>query len=258
MITSAANPKVKYMRRLQTDSRFRQQEGMMVVEGDRWLDDLLMQHQTPALIVCTPTWLEKHPGRELPMTPWVVNESVMASMSNLTTPPGVMAATPMPNLPLPTQPTWLLILDRLSTPGNLGTVLRTAAAAGVEGLILTPGSIDPYNPKVLRGSMGAHLRLPLRQLNWQEIADLVRPLRVWVAVAAGRTPYTSVDWTTPTALIIGSEAQGPGPQALALAHGSTAIPMAAATESLNAAMAAAIILFEAARQRQAQTTTRTA
>lgn len=251
MITSAANPKVKYVRRLQMDSRFRQQEGVMVVEGERWLADLLAKGQTPALILCTPTWLEKHITWALPITPWVIDESVMAGVSNLTTPPGVVVVAPTPDLPWPTQPTWLLILDRLSTPGNMGTIMRTAAAAGVEGLILAPGSVDPYNPKVLRGSMGAHLRLPLRQLTWEAIAGLVRPLHVWVASAAGRTPYTSVDWTAPTALIIGSEAQGPGPQALALAQDSTVIPMAAATESLNAAMAAAILLFEAGRQRRA-------
>ncbi len=151
--------------------------------------------------------------------------------------------------PFPTPSTFLLILDAIQTPGNLGTMLRTAAAAGVDGVVLAPGCVDPYNPKVVRGSMGTLLRLPVHQLNWDEIATLTHEMDVWVAIIDGETAYTAVSWTNPTALIIGSEAHGANPQARQIAGGGVTIPMHKQTESLNAAMAAGIILFEAKRQR---------
>lgn len=250
MITSPTNPKIKYIRRLQNDSRFRQREGMFVVEGSRWLFDLLQQGVTPSLIVCTPEWQQREQGVSLPVAPWLVDAAVMAEVSDVATPPGVVVVTPIRPRPWPARPTWLLILDQLRNPGNLGTVLRAAAAAGVDGVILGPGSVDAYNPKVLRGSMGAHLRLPICTLDWPGIAGQVNGLQVWVATADGETVYTDVNWTRPSALIIGNEATGCGPEAAALATGRVAIPMAAATESINAALAAGILLFEAARQKR--------
>jgi RNA methyltransferase, TrmH family len=143
----------------------------------------------------------------------------------------------------------LLVLDEISTPGNLGTMLRTAAAAGADGVLLGPGCVDLYNPKVVRGSMGAHLRLPAHSQSWDEIAQTVQRMQVWLATVQAERAYTAVNWQPPSALIIGSEATGASEAARQLATGSITIPMHAATESLNAAMAAGIILFEAVRQR---------
>ncbi|MCA9922063.1 MAG: RNA methyltransferase, partial [Anaerolineales bacterium] len=100
-----------------------------------------------------------------------------------------------------------------------------------------------------RGSMGALLRLPVHQLSWAALMELTDELAVWTATVDGERPYTAVDWTQPAALIIGSEAHGAGHAARRLADGSITIPMHTATESLNAAMAAGIILFEAKRRR---------
>jgi TrmH family RNA methyltransferase len=132
----------------------------------------------------------------------------------------------------------------------MGTILRTAAAAGVDGLMLAPGCIDPYNPKVVRGGMGAHLRLPMRKVLWEELASLLRGADVWVALSSGGEDYAAIDWRNPSVVIIGSEAHGVSAKALTLARGLVSIPMQAATESLNAAVATAIILFEANRQRR--------
>jgi tRNA G18 (ribose-2'-O)-methylase SpoU len=98
--------------------------------------------------------------------------------------------------------------------------------------------------------MGAHLRLPMRTVRWRELADLVRGADVWVASSSGGEDYAAIDWRNPAIVIIGSEAHGVSVQALTLARGLVSIPMQAATESLNAAVAAAIILFEANRQRR--------
>jgi TrmH family RNA methyltransferase len=156
----------------------------------------------------------------------------------------------VPFVQLQPQPGLILILDCLRDPGNLGTILRSAEAAGVGQVILAPGTVDPYNPKVVRGGMGAHLRLPVLSLPWPAIAKVVAGRAIWLADAAADLAYDAVDWTVPSALLVGGEASGPGEQARALATGEVGIPMAGGTESLNAAMAATVILFEAARQQR--------
>jgi TrmH family RNA methyltransferase len=156
---------------------------------------------------------------------------------------------PIPNLPRPEYPTLTLILDRVRDPGNLGTILRTALAAGVEQVLLVPGTVDASNPKVVRSAMGAHLRLPLATLRWEAIAGVVTGCDVWLAATGGETPDPAVDWTRPVALIVGGEATGAGKRARVLAQGRVSIPMAAGVESLNTAVATAVTLFEAVRQR---------
>lgn len=253
MITSRSNERVKRVRRLLADKRYRQQEGAFVVEGDRWLGELARAGVQPSEVYCTPNWLEAEDRSALVaalgVSPILVDPDVLASMSDTETPPGVLAVAPTPNRPLPEGGGLLLVLDGVANPGNLGTILRAAAAAGAAGVILTPGSVDPTNPKVVRGSMGALLRLPVRSMTWAEIAPLLAGRVVWLAAAAVGTPYTAVDWRQPSALIIGSEAQGAGAEAERAATGRVTIPMADETESLNAALAAGVILFEAARQR---------
>lgn len=253
MITSLNNDKVKQVRRLQADRRYRAREGAFVVEGTRWLADAVQQQVTPLALFYTADWREQAGHAEIlhqiDIAVQAVSDEVMAAMSDTETPSGVLAILPLRSRPLPAQPELLLILDEIRDPGNLGTMLRTAAAAGVDGVLLSPGCVDPYNPKVVRAGMGAHLRLPLHQQDWPEIAEASRGLQVWLATADGTLPYTTVNWRQPSALIVGSEAHGAGRAAAALANGAIYIPMYAATESLNAAVAAGIILFEAARQR---------
>lgn len=253
MITSRSNAQVKYVRRLLAERRFRYEEEAFVVEGTRWVRELAGGQVAPRALYATPAWTETEEGTELLLrldtAPTLVDESVMAAMSDTETAPGVLAVLPLIHRPLPAAPALLLILDAIGNPGNLGTILRTAAAAGADGVLLGPGSVDPYNPKVVRGSMGAILRLPVWQENWEVIGRLAAGLDVWLAAARDGVAYTAVDWKRPAAVLVGSEAQGAGAQAERLATGRVTIPMRGATESLNAAMAAGILLFEAARQR---------
>lgn len=261
MITSSSNAKVKFVRRLQTDRRFRSQEKQYVVEGTRWLTELVFMVRQPELLFYTERWLETAVHAQIlqqltalgQFTALPVTEELMQAMSDTNSPPGILAVLPMQPQPLPPHPALLLVLDAINTPGNLGTMLRTASAAGVDGVLLGPDCVDLYNPKVVRGSMGAHLRLPVHSQTWAEIAETVRGMQVWVATIAAEVAYTAVNWTQPTALIIGSEAAGAGAAAHQLAHSRVTIPMHAQTESLNAAVAAGILLFEAARQRRSQT-----
>ena len=254
MITSVTNAKVKQVRRLQTDKRLRLREQLFVAEGTRWLKEIVRLLVTPDLVFYTEQWAETavHTQllHQLPTVPQLVSEPVMTAMSDTTTPPGILLVLPFQVLSIPTPSSFALILDGVTNPGNLGTMLRTAAAAGIDAVLLGPNCVDPYNPKVVRGGMGAHLRLPLLSLSWAEIAAQVAHMHVWLADVAEGVGYTAVDWRQPSALIIGSEARGAGVEAIALANaGLVTIPMRAETESLNAAMATGILLFEAVRQR---------
>lgn len=254
MITSPSNSKVKRVRRLQTDRKYREREGAFVIEGTRWLDEVVQSAQAPEFVFYTEAWREKPDHNQILQqvsgSTQIVSEEVMAAMSDTETPAGILAVLPLQPLPLPPMPSLLLILDRVRDPGNLGTMLRTAAAAGADGVLLSPGTVDAYNPKVVRAGMGAHLRLPVMQLTWTEIEQLTSDMAVWVAATDGIDPYSEVNWRRPSALIVGSEAHGAGQEAEQVADGSVYIPMHRATESLNAAMAAGVILFEAARQRR--------
>ena len=247
MITSTANSKVKHVRRLQQDRRYREREQAFVVEGTRWLQEAAGAFPAEAAVFYTEEWLATAENERLltrfKEPPIAVSEEVMASMSDVSTPQGVLAVLPMRPRSLPTNPTFLLVLDGVQTPGNLGTILRTAGAAGVDGVLLAPGTVDAYNPKVVRGAMGAQLRLPIHSVTWDEVRRLASDTLAWLAAAAGNTPYTDVNWRRPSTLIVGSEAQGAGSQAVDLAYDTVHIPMHANTESHNAAMASAKILF---------------
>lgn len=254
MITSTANSNVKHVRRLQQDRRYREREQAYVVEGTRWVQEAASVFADEATVFNTPEWAGEPQNEALldsfERRPQEVSEAVMASMSDVETPQGILAVLPMRPRSLPQSPSLLLVLDGLKTPGNLGTILRTAAAAGADGALLAPGSVDAYNPKVVRGAMGAHLRLPIHHVNWNEIRDLTNNTTTWLAAASGAVSYTDANWRRPSTLIIGSEAHGGSARARKLAQGTIFIPMHADTESLNAAMAAGIILFEAMRQRR--------
>lgn len=164
-----------------------------------------------------------------------VAPEVMKHIAEAEQPQGIIGVFPLPVPPLPRNPTRVLILDAIGDPGNMGTILRTAGAAGVDCVLLSPNCADPYNPKVLRSGMGAHFRLPIIGVKWFEIENYCQTLKIYAAMGAGDTRYDTVDWREAWALIIGNEANGVSDQAKALATAQIYIPMAAETESLNAA-----------------------
>ena len=240
------------MRRLQDDRRFRHAERAFVIEGTRWMREVAAAGIKPRALFATTAWLESNEGRGLAASLGAaveVADEIMAAMSDTETAPGVLVVLPMEPRPWPEAPSLVVILDAVSNPGNLGTILRAASAAGASGVLLGPGCVDPYNPKVVRGSMGAILRLPVQAASWDEIDRLAAGLDVWLAAARDGVAYTAVGWRRPSAVLIGGEARGAGAAAERLATGRVTIPMQDVTESLNAALAAGIILFETARQR---------
>ena len=226
----------------------------MVIEGDRWLEEAAELDIALESWFATPGWIEQHPTltarltkKEIPPLP--VSEGIMKHLAATSTPSGGLAIAVPPALPFPTEPRFLLILDRLRDPGNLGTLVRTAAAAGAEGLILGPHCVDLYNPKVVRSTMGTIYRIPIQRATWAEIPALIGPCQISIANMGGE-PYDGIDWSGPSAIVIGGEAEGPSAEALAAADRIVSIPLHNGVESLNAAVAGSILLFEVERQRR--------
>ena len=255
MIVSLTNPQVKRVKRLH-HRKGRQQTRRFIVEGLRLVEEALRAGHIPALMFYTPQLEGSARGRTLlasakdrSVRPTLVSDKVMRAIATTTNPQSTLAVLPLPALPWPERPTLLLILDRLRHPGNLGSALRTAEAAGADAALLSPNTVDAYNPKAVRGGMGAHFWLPLRAAPWSEIAQVTKGLRVWLAEAQSGAPYYNVDWSPPSAIIIGGEAEGASTEAQSLTSHRMSIPILGQAESLNAAVAAGIILFEASRQR---------
>ncbi|MBI5293038.1 MAG: RNA methyltransferase [Chloroflexi bacterium] len=275
MLTSLTNDLVKLVRALQTQRKAREKEGRFVVEGVRLLEEAARAGAQIDFAFYTADADERAQAallaaRKGGATLIEVSPPVMRHCSDTEHPQAVLAVVAFAPAALPPSPPPVgeagvmegitLICDRLTDPGNLGTLLRAAAAVGVAAALLAPGTVDAYNPKVVRGGMGAHFRLQIESLDWNQVVEKTHGLCIRLAdshsARFARIPnsafrYDLADWTLPSAIIIGSEADGPSPEARAAASEVVFIPMPGLSESLNAAMAGSIILFEALRQRTA-------
>ncbi|MEP7199603.1 MAG: RNA methyltransferase [Chloroflexota bacterium] len=254
MITSLSNEKVKHARALVHQHKARERHQQFVIEGVRLAQEAERAGIVPALLFCADEFAHSAEGQRLaqrwPSALALVSEKVLAALSDTLTPQGVVVVVPQPRLTA-TQRDLVLVVDGVRDPGNLGTLLRSALAAGVDEALLSVGCADPYSPKVVRAAMGAHFHLPLQgDLDWQTIHEHVVGLDVLLADAAGELDYAQWDWRKPSALLVGSEAEGASRDGRALATQRVRIPMRAASESLNVAVAGSVILFEAARQRR--------
>jgi RNA methyltransferase, TrmH family len=246
------------VRALQAQRRAREEAGLFVVEGVRLAEEALKAGCVADIVLHRADLDER--GREI-VSAWAaqgsptecVSPSVMEAASDDWTPPGLLAAVQFPRAFDPSAGvSFVLILDRISDPGNLGTILRTADAAGVEAVFLTPGTVDPFNAKVVRAGMGAHFHVPICQADCGAIQGHLEGFHIWAAEAREGTRYDQADWRGRCAILIGSEATGPSPEARALANRRVFIPMPGQAESLNAAIAAGVLVFEAARCRSSR------
>lgn len=258
MITSVNNDRVKEVRALQARRRSREKAKRFVVEGTRLLREAVLTQTPLGEVFYTGDYAASADGRDLlgqlsELGPALmpVDDGVMQAMSDTETPQGILATVPFLDLRPPEDFAFALVADAVSDPGNLGTIMRAAAASAVPLLIFASGTVDPYNPKVVRAAMGAHFRLPLEQLSWGGIGERLAGRAIFLADIGSGAPYFDVDWRQPCALIVSDEAHGPSEDAARLAHARVTIPMPGRTESLNVAMATSVLLFERVRQ-QAQ------
>jgi TrmH family RNA methyltransferase len=255
-ISSAANPKARYVRRLGVRA-FRARERRMVLEGVRLVEEALSAGASFDFVLLDDDLDRTERGRRLRgalleggVTTVDTASTLLADLSDTAAPQGILAVVAQPRLDLPATLDAVVVLDGVRDPGNLGTLLRTASASAVDGVILAEGTADPSNPKVVRAASGAHFRLPLVRMGWPQVAELCRGsgLVVRIADAHGLDGHGQVDWTVPWALVMGAEAEGPSARALDMGR-TVRIDMPGPAESLNVSSAAAVILFEAVRQR---------
>jgi len=256
-IVSLNNGRVRRVQALERSTRRRYHEGLFVAEGLRLVQEILNADLSIHEVFYTAAFASSAPGSALvtaclerTSACWEVSAEVMQALADTETPQGILVVLPIPDLHCDAAAPLTLIPDAIRDPGNLGTMLRTAWAAGVSQILLPPGTVDYTNPKVVRAGMGAHFYLPVRRAAWEEIRAGMDGVEVWLAETGPGIPYDAVDWRGRVALIVGGEAEGASPEGRALAAGRhVTIPMACGVDSLNAAMAAVIVLFEAARQR---------
>jgi TrmH family RNA methyltransferase len=245
---------------LQARSRARREERAFVVEGVRLCEEACAAGAVPRLALHTEDIgdrsqkvLDRLTAQGVEVE--VVAPHVMKAASDTQTPQGLLMVLPMPKEADAKPHNFVLVLDGMQDPGNMGTILRTAAAMGVGLTLLAPNSVDPYSPKVLRAGMGAHFKLALQTLPWKSIrvfleipVDDVLPI-VYLASTRQGKPFDRADYMHPVAIILGGEPAGVSEAALRSAHEQIHIPMAENVESLNVAVAAGILLYEVTRQR---------
>jgi TrmH family RNA methyltransferase len=253
MITSSQNSKIKLVRSLQGRAKERREAGAFLVEGVRLVDEAANSHWGFQFALYDETLSERGKlqieGLKLKgINVEEVSTNIMKSLSETETPQGILAVLNDSRLALPNSLNFILIPDQIRDPGNLGTLLRTAAAAGVQAVFLPPETIDAYAPKVVRSGMGAHFHLPIHSMKWDEINQYTNGLQVYLADMDGKSCWET-DLRQPLAVVIGGEADGASESARKLASQRISIPMNGNIESLNAGVAGSILLFEVVRQR---------
>lgn len=253
IIQSAQNTRVQTVRSLLEQSKARRKSQAFVAEGVRLLEEglsstfplqFVLYRSDPSERVAS--LLQKLP-RSSPC--FELLPALFDDLADTSNSQGVLGVFSILESDFPAEPNFILIADQLRDPGNMGTILRTAEAAGVQAVLLPPGNADPWAPKVLRAGMGAHFRLPILQYPWSTIATFCAPLRILHADMDGAESCWQTNMLAPLALLIGGEAEGISAEARPLVSQSVRIPMAGATESMNAAIAAALLMFEVSRQR---------
>jgi RNA methyltransferase, TrmH family len=255
VITSSQNPKIKLVRTLMGRAKERREAGAFVVEGVRLVEEAATRGWSfryalydDSLNERGSSLVEQLLSRGIEVEE--VSEPLMRSLSDTQTPQGILAVLELTQLPIPDYPDFVLIPDQIRDPGNLGTLLRTAAAAGVQAVFLPSETTDAFAPKVVRSGMGAHFRLPTQAMRWEKIRRETQDLQVYLADMEG-TSCWETDLREPLALIIGSEAEGASEEARELATQKISIPMSGDIESLNAGVAGSVLMFEVMRQRSA-------
>ncbi len=255
MITSVKNPKVVAAARLKKRA-FRERERRFLVEGAQGVAEALRSTIPPVALftsVEAPDLVDAARARGAEVHR--VSEDVMSRLTSTVTPQGVLAVQPFVDVEidrLEASPSCAVLLHAVRDPGNAGTVLRSADAAGADAVVFTSSSVDVYNPKTVRASAGSLFHVPVvRAARTEEAVEALRArgCRVLAMDAAGRTELYQLDLTEPTAFLFGNEAWGLPPEVAAAADTTVRVPIQGGAESLNLAAAASVCLFEWARQR---------
>lgn len=257
MITSTANAQIKNLIQLVKKAKVRNEQRLFVVEGLKmfveapraWIDRVYVSESFLAD--------KEHKGLLAGVEYEVLSDAVFKTVSDTQTPQGILCLLKMPSYQpadvLKGEKTQLLILESIQDPGNLGTMFRTGEGAGISGVIMNKTTVDVFNPKTIRATMGSIYRVPFYVTdNLAETIDKLHEngVQLYAAHLKGTLSYDKPDYKTATGFLIGNEGNGLSDETAELADTYVRIPMEGAVESLNAAIAATILMYEAARQRR--------
>lgn len=255
MITSSQNSKIKLVRALLGRAKERRDANAFVAEGVRLVEEAVNSNWGLRFALYDETLsergklqVERLKSHDVDVE--MVSTSLMKSLSETEKPQGLLAVLESQKLPITNPLNFVLIPDQIRDPGNLGTLLRSATATGVQAVLIPPETTDAFAPKVVRSGMGAHFRVPIHSMTWEEIEQMSKSanLQLYIADMDGRSCW-EMDLRQPLALIVGSEAAGASESARKLADQQIKIPMAGNVESLNAGVAGSVLMFEVVRQR---------
>lgn len=260
IITSESNGQIKELIKLQKQARERRKTKKFVAEGIKMVQEAINFNKLDKLYISESAFEKtvQKLGEMLDRIPYeVVADNVFKQISDTVTPQGVLAVVNMPEYDVKDilsdeRKAWVL-LDDLRDPGNLGTIIRTSEGAGMSGVIMSKESVDLFNPKVVRSTMGAIFRVPFCYVDSLTcVIDSIKSsgYEVYASAMEGSEVYDHVDYTKGAAFIIGNEANGVSDEVFEKASKRIRIPMEGKLESLNAAVSAAIIMYEIARQKR--------
>lgn len=257
MITSASNQQIKHIVQLQKKAKLRSELGQFVIEGIKMYGEI-PKNCIVSTYVSETFYSEKMLNNDIGVEKYeIVSDKIFGEISETVTPQGIMAIVRQPKYDfddiINKDNATLLFLDNLRDPGNLGTIIRTAEGAGIDGVVLSKESVDIYNPKVIRSTMGAIYRVPF--IYEDNLATKLREkykvngFELYAAHLEGASEYTKVEYPRKTGIIIGNEANGVSKEVVDVSDCMIKIPMEGQVESLNAAISAALIIYEVYRQK---------
>lgn len=260
MITSTQNQRIRELAKLKKSARARAEQGVFIVEGPKMFREI--PSGLLVKVYAAESFSRTNDGaaalaraREADAVHEVVSDDVFGRLSDTKSPQGILAVVRMPRYTakdLMSGNPLIVVLENLQDPGNLGTIVRTAEAAGASGILLERGCADMFNPKVTRSTMGSIFRVPFVYVEdlKAEVGKLkAQGVRILAAHLGASVDMYEAFCAAPCAIMIGNESRGLSDEMAALADMAVRIPMSGSVESLNAAVAAAVLLFEAKRQR---------
>ena len=257
MITSTSNSQVRYAAQLNSRAKFRREEQCFAAEGIRLFQET--PQELRRAVYASASFASSHQELLAGVDYETVEDRVFEKMCDTRTPQGILTITSMPVYTLEDlsgrdgQPSLIMVLEDVQDPGNVGTILRTAEGAGVTGVLMSSGTADVFQPKVIRSTMGSIYRVPFvrtGQLSETLQSRKEKGLRVFAAHLQGSRDFRQASYTGDSAFLIGNEGNGLSEGLASLADEKIRIPMCGQVESLNAAIAAGLLMYEAQRQRE--------
>lgn len=250
MISSVQNAQIKALQKRKKSSKIRNEDRLFLVEGIKMVTEAFRYSAVEQLYVSETFAQQQELSFDAPTE--ILSDRVFSQVSDTVTPQGILAVVKMPEHSLfsllKKECVRLVLLENLQDPGNMGTIIRTAEGAGMDGVILGEGCADLFSPKVVRATMGALFRVPCVSVaSFQEMLGTLQKsgIRVIATDLSANRQYREIDYTGRCAIVVGNEAKGITPETRKRADQTVRIPMEGSVESLNASVAAALMMYEA-------------